>query len=822
MKLSFEWLKKYVNLPDSVPAQEVAEKLKLATVEVEGVELQGALLGHVVVGKVLSAEKHPQADKLKLCQVDVKNEKLQIVCGGSNVRAGMLVALAKVGAKVKWHGQDELMELKPTAIRGVESFGMICSASEIGLEAIYPPKEEKEIIDLSGTLAEKQVGKPLAEILGLNDTVFEIDNKSLSHRPDLWGHYGMAREVAALFGKSLKEYKTNAVKAAKKTNFSLAVEVPDAKLCPRYMAVAVSGIKIGESPEWLKKELSAAGLRPINNIVDITNYLMLDLGQPMHAFDAAQLARNKEQGVKIVVRPAEEGEVLTLLDGNKIELTPEDLVIADGEKPLALAGVMGGESSGINEKTETIIFESANFNASSIRKTSVRHGLRTDSSARFEKGLDPNWCELALNKAVELTLKFCPGAAVTGGVKDAARFSLATGPIVVEKNIFAKKLGEDIPEKATKKILESLGFAVKDKGDKLSVIIPSWRATKDVAIAEDLVEEVARIWGYDKIKSAMPEFKIIAPEKNFLRILENNVRAALVKDMAFDEVYNYSFVSQQQIDWLGDRAAYVELGNPLSKEKPFLRRSLLPNLLENTVKNIEYFDPIKIFEIGKVFWPDLPGVRSDTNGGELLPRQDTFICAVYAGKKVSNPFSSVRRVVKHVLESVNLNFEIKEPAVSAPWAHPTRSGEIICEGGVIGAIYELSPFTAKKFGLASRVAVLEINFDLLVELAGQARGIAYERLPEFPLVTRDLAFTVGKNITHAQIKTVLSGVDNLIKNVELFDVYSGQGVAENKKSLAYRLTLADPERTLNSAEVDVVVKKAADVLKKKFEAEVRS
>ncbi|MFA5128111.1 MAG: phenylalanine--tRNA ligase subunit beta [Patescibacteria group bacterium] len=811
MNISFNWLKQYVNLPDSVSAEEVAEKLKLSTVEVEGIEHAGALLGNVVVGKVVSAEKHPQADKLKLCQVSVGNERLQIVCGGSNVREGMLVALAKVGAKVKWHGEGEPITLEPAKIRNVESFGMICGASEIGLAEMFPPKDDHEIVDLTDVVAEETVGKPLAEILNLDDAILEIDNKSLSNRPDLWGHYGIAREVAVLFGKNIKDYKTKPIKPAKKSAVSLAVEIKDKNLCPRYMAVVVSGIKIGESPDWLKARLSAVGIRPINNVVDITNYVMVDLGEPMHAFDAKQLAVNNKQLTSIIVRKAEPGEFLTLLDGNKIELSVEDLVIADSEKPLALAGIMGGEYSGINDKTETIIFEAATFNASSIRKSSIRHSLRTDSSARFEKSLDPNLCNDALNKAVELLGETCRSAKVEALV-DEKHFTVATGPISIEKNIFAKKLGEEIPAKQIVKILAQLGFELSDKGDKWSVKIPTWRATKDVSMAEDLVEEVARIYGYENLKSALPDMSIAPPATNNIRALEHLLRDVLVRDMRASEIYNYSFVSREQKEKMRDGAEYLELDNPLSKEKPLLRRSLLPNLLENVVKNIEYFDAIKIFEIGKIFTPELAGVRANLNGSELLPRQENYLTFVAAEKKNDKPYNSALAVLERICEELSLTFVIKKSETKS-WQHPTRSGEIKIDDKVVGAIYEVEPSVSANFNLSVRTAILELNIDALDEARKEAEPLAYQKLPLFPEVTRDIAFTADKSVAHEKIISAIQGADALIKNAELFDVYEGEKISADKKSLAYRLTLAHAERTLNTSEIDEVMAKVNKALK---------
>lgn len=820
MKISYNWLKQYINLPDSVSPLEVAEKLKLATVEVEGVVNLGEHLENVVVGKVVSADKHPQADKLKLCSVDVGNEKIQIVCGGSNVREGMLVALAKVGAKVKWHGEGELVELKPTAIRGIESFGMICGATEIGLADMFPPSDDHEIVDLTKTLTHKDVGKPLAQALGLNETVFEIDNKSLSHRPDLWGHYGIAREVATLFGKNLKEYKTKAIKAPKKSDFSLAVDVKDSVLCPRYMAVAISGVKVAPSPDWLKQCLSAAGLRPINNIVDITNYIMTDIGEPMHAFDAGQLSKNKTGQTEIVVRRAEAGEVLTLLDENKIELTTEDLVIADTEKPLALAGVMGGELSGISEATETIIFEAANFNPGAIRRSSIRHGLRTDSSARFEKSLDPNLCAIALERAVELILEVCPHAKVVSAVIDAGKFNVPTGPIVLDKNFIEKKLGIAVPEKQVVKILAHLGFDLKDKGDNWSVTIPTWRATKDVSIAEDLVEEVARIYGYDNIVSDMPLCSITPPAKNVLRDLEHKVRDVLARDLSFNEVDNYSFVSQDQVDKMRDTAGYLALDNPLTKEKPLLRRSLLPNLLENVVKNIEYFNCVAIFEIGKVFLGDHQGARASVNGSELLPRQDTFMTALYAEKKNDSPFTEVRRALEIIFDEFNLPFVVVKKANPALWCHPARTADVKLGEQIVGALYELNPVVARNFGLNTRAAVLEINLNILAGLKS-IESVKYERPSDFPEVERDLAFIVDEKVEHSAIATILQTIDPLVKKAELFDMFQGESIGENKKSLAYRLTLSSPERTLNADEVEAIVVKIRELLKKKFQATFR-
>src|SRR3989338_6012800 len=369
MLISFSWLRYHVALSDTETPDAVADKLKLSTVEVEGIVRSGQPLDNIVVGKVLSAEKHPEADRLKVCHVDVGNEELDIVCGGSNVAVGMLVVVAKNGAKVKWHGEGDLVELKPTKIRGVVSNGIICGADEVGLINRFPKKEEKEIVDV--TSLKLKPGTPLAAIVGSPDAVLEIDNKSLSNRPDLWGHYGIAREVAVLTGRPLKPYVVKSIK--KGSGVNLSVSVAEQQLCPRYMAVAMS-VTVVPSPTWLQEKLIVIGIRPINNVVDVLNYVMLDTSQPLPAFDARHLPDGS-----IVVRPAQEGETIVSLDEKQRKLTPDMLVIANKEKPVAIAGVMGGLESAVKNDTTTIVIESANFNATAIRKATTKLGLRTNA-----------------------------------------------------------------------------------------------------------------------------------------------------------------------------------------------------------------------------------------------------------------------------------------------------------------------------------------------------------------------------------------------------------------------------------------------------------
>jgi phenylalanyl-tRNA synthetase beta chain len=815
MLISYNWLKQYVNLSDTVSPEEVATKLKATTVEVEGIKKQGELLDKVVVGKVISAIKHPNADKLKLCKVDVGNEELQIVCGGSNVIDGMLVAVGKIGARVQWHGEGEPVELVLTKIRGEESYGMICAADEIGLGEMFAKKDEKEILDLSSFQKKNIIGLGVAEVLGVNDVILEIDNKSLSNRPDLWGHYGLAREVAVLFNRDLKKYEAPNIKPDK--DFKLNIEVEDSKLCPRYMAVAISGVEVGPSPKWLQERLLAVGSNPINNIVDITNYIMLDLGQPLHAFDADKV------GNEIKIRLAKDEEKFVALDELEYTLDKNDLMITANGKSLAIAGVKGGLESGTYPNTTTVIFESANFNAVSVRKTSTKLGLRTDSAVRFEKSLDPNMCEVALKKAVAMTLELCPKAKVASKVADEKDFSLTLGQIEIANDIFTKKLGVEIEQKEILNILTRLGFEVKKKKDSLLVKIPTWRATKDIAIAEDIVEEVVRFYGYENIVSSLPTFSITPPPLNTLRQLERKVSETLVYTLGYNEVYNYSFVSDIQVAKMGDDLSrYLELDNPLSKERPFLRRNLLPNLLENVKNNIENYPEVQIFEIGKVFSTKQSGLRADSNGDSLLPAQDIWLAAVYAAKKEETPFWSARRALENIFVALKVDFQILNHDIVQPWEHPSRLALIGSGGQAVGVLCEINPQVSGNLGIEQRVSTLQLNLSLLDEIISkQKEKISYELASVYPSMTRDLALLVKKEATHEQITKLLKKSSNILKTVELFDVYEGKNIGDGYKSMAYRLTYVHSDRTLTAEEIDNAIKKAHDILKKELSAEIR-
>jgi len=815
MLVSLNWLKKYVNINNTFSAEEVAAKLKASTVEVERVDYQGKNLEGIVVGEILEIMKHPHADKLSIAKVEVGEEKPRQIIFGQMVQM-------QVGFKVPVALAPTILpggkEIKKTIMRGEISEGMLCLDQEMGL------LKEGASIHFFGK--EVQNGTPIVEALDLDDYIFEIDNKSLSHRPDLWGHYGIAREVSVLFNRDLNEYEIKAAKEIKKLGnreIKLDVAVEDQELCPRFMGVVISGVKVGESPEWMKRALLAVGLRPINNIVDITNYVMLDLGKPMHVFDKSKVASKNLKDTKLTVRKAKEGERLTALDGKIYDLDNSILVVADMEKPLALAGMIGGEESGVTSNTTDIVFETAIWDAAYIRKTSNKLGLRTDAALRFEKSLDPNLCELSLQKAIELTLEMCPEAKVASKIVDKKHFTLPVGPITIDLATFKKKLGVEIPEKEILRILEKLGFDVRAKRDVLSLKIPTWRATKDVAIAEDVVEEVARIFGYENIPSALPFFSITPPESNKLRLLERKIKNILSSELGYSEVYNYAFVSEMQINKLGDDVSkYIELDNPLSKEKPFLRRNLLPNLLDNLASNIERFPEVKIFEVGKVFTMEETGARVKANSDDLLPHQDVWLTALFGSKKEVAPFWQARRVVENIMTALGVAWKPAPLDKVLPWEHPSRLALFSVHEVVVGTVHELHPETAMRYGLDIRVGVIRINLDKLCEILNKYPvNKVYQALPIYPETERDLAFLVDKKVTHADVESFLQGADKLLEKWELFDVYDGKNIGNGKKSMAYHLIYAHPEHTLTTEEVDKAQAKVARILQQKLNAEIR-
>ncbi len=787
MYLSLNWLKDFVDISKSITPEKLGEFLTLHTVEVEKIEYQADKFKDIVVGKILRVKPHPNADKLKLALVDIGKDTpaggLEIVCGAPNIEAGQFVPVALAGALL-----PNGMEIKPVEIRGIKSSGMLCAEDELGLGSGH-----------AGImiLEKAKIGMNFGEYLGLDDIIFEVDNKSITHRADLWSHRGMARDISAFLDVDFKEAKFPKIKFAKNGR-AVKVKVEDSKLCPRYMAIGIDGIKIAPSPEWMQKRLSACGTRPINNIVDATNYAMLELGQPLHAFDGNFID-------KIVVRKAKAGEIIETLDGIRRKLEPDMLVIANQTDPVAIAGIMGGESGGINDHTESIIIESANFSFDSIRKTSQKLGLRTESSIRFEKGLDPNSAEAGLKRVVEIILKICPGAKVAGNLIDEKKFDFNPCRIKLDLDWMNRFMGHEFNPRKAKRILEKLGFSVKQSGGIFSVVVPTWRAANDVSLPADLVEEIARISGYDNLKPAMPKVEMRPPEVNQKRMLERKIKNILSSGVGFSEVYNYSFVSADQMGKFNIASgSAVKLANPLSRDLEFLRTNLAIGLLENIKTNQAKEEEIAIYEIGNIFL--------NRQGSHDLPFQEKNIGMAWAGSEKHDAFRKLKGVVEYLSGELDLKILFA--------ADDNGAAAIIADGKKIGAVFELGGAAARSFGIKKKVAIAEIRLNDLFSVMGNKPAKQYKEPAKYPEVLRDLAFVVDEKILYNDIAEEIKKSGDLISQIKLFDVYQGGKMEHGKKSLAFHV-IYQAGRTLTAEEVDEAQKKIVKRLRDKLGAEIR-
>lgn len=811
MKISLNWISDFVELP-KISAKEIGQDLTHHTAEVEEVIDSGKAYEKMVIGEVKALQKHPGADRLQLVQVDIGEQTVQIVCGGQNLFEGMLVAVALPGSWVRWHGEGELVELSEAKVRGESSYGMICAGEEIGLPPDNTPdSKEVRIADLSSTRA--QAGTPLAKALSKEGAVIEIDNKSLTHRPDLWGHYGIARELAAIYGKKLAPLdhfvKIPSTKGELKrvqrpgegaATAKVHVDIQDDALCPRFSSAIMSGITIEESPAWMKARLQAVGMNAHNNIVDITNYVMLELGQPMHAYD------RKVIGSDILrVRFAKNGEKLTTLDGGEQDLTAEDPLICDGKNiPVGLAGVKGGLKSGISDATNEIILESATFDPVVVRKSAVRHALRTDASQRFEKSLDPALTELALQRAIHLILELCPSAKLEGPVETVGTWKPKKITLTLDPESVCKKIGVKITSAKMTSLLRSLDFDVKAAGKKLSVTVPSHRATRDVSIPEDLVEEVARLYGYNNIAPVLPEKPLELPRENVERSMKHLTRSILSLGLGFTEVMTHSFYGKDRLEKCGlDEKDHLRVLNYLSLDQTHMRSSLTPNLLATVALNAREREMMKIFELGHTY----------KEVGEFMPLEEKRLTAMVALKGES--FYEAKGALEAFLEAFRVTrYELKPSHKILPYAHPKKSMDLIVKGKTVGVLFTVHPSTLKAFDIPHSVSVFSVQFSDLVQTGRELQK--FTPLAKFPAVPFDISVLTGRRENVAQVEKIIRSVDKekLITSVELFDIYEGKNIPEDKKSLSFRVVLRHNERTLTDAEFQTLYASVTAALEK--------
>jgi phenylalanyl-tRNA synthetase beta chain len=750
MKFSYNWLCELVE-GLALPPKDLDRLMTMKTAESEGVEAVGGLLESACAARVLAVE--PLGGHNVRAEVDTGRYGLKtVVCGAPNCRPGIITAYVPVGRKT---------------IQGVESDGMLASGAELGIN-----RDHSGIIEFDAAPGEPIPGcRP--------DYVIEVDNKSLTHRPDLWGHFGMAREVAAITGKRLKDPVDASLLPSAPSPIKVCIE--DLSLAPRYSALVIENIKVQPSPLWLQYRLESIGLNPINNVVDVTNYVMAELAQPMHAFDADKL-----RGDTIFTRAAREGESITLLDGATYALTPADVVIADAAGPIALAGVMGGLESAISEFTTRVVLESATFDAPTIRKTSVRHKLRTDASMRFEKAQDPENTVRGLARAVELLALAAPGCRVVGGLADQRKAASPPPPILLPMDWLTRKLGRAVAQDEVAAILRSLQFGVEEVSPgRLSVRVPSWRATKDVSIKDDLVEEVGRMVGYDSIRPAPPLVPATVPPASPERLFHRNVRA-MVSAQGFTEVYNYSFISEATAREFGlDPEAHLRVANPISEEQSLLRTSLIPGIRKNLALNSRHMDSFRLFEIGREIHP---------RAGELPDEIPHLAAAIFSRDNGEAALFELKRLAECLMPGAKVR-----PAAARCYEHPARAFDVFWRDEPVGRLLELHP----KMLEGGRGSILDVDLRQMQRL--QPGVPKFKPLRRFPASAFDLSVVAGLRELAGDIESKLrSFAGPALESIEFVRQYCGPPLAEGQKSVSFRLTVAAADHTLSSEEVAAI------------------
>lgn len=784
MLISNEWLKEYVTIDDSV--SNLAERITRTGIEVDDLIDYTKDIKNLVVGFVKSKEKHPDADKLNVCQVDIgEDEPVQIVCGAPNVDAGQYVIVAKVGGRLPGG-----IKIKRAKLRGERSEGMICSLQEIGISSNYIPKSFESGIYV---FSEAQVpGTDALQALYLDDQVMEFD--LTPNRADALSMIGTAYEVAALYNTKMTKPETTSNELDLSANDELTVTIENEDKVPYYSARVVHDVTIEPSPIWMQARLIKAGIRPINNVVDISNYVLLEYGQPLHMFD--QDAIGSQQ---IVVRQANEGEKMTTLDDTERELLTSDIVITNGQTPIALAGVMGGDFSEVKEQTSNIVIEGAIFDPVSIRHTSRRLNLRSESSSRFEKGIATEFVDEAVDRACYLLQTYANGKVLKDRVSSGELGAFIT-PIDITADKINRTIGFDLSQNDIVTIFNQLGFDTEINDDVITVLVPSRR--KDITIKEGLIEEVARIYGYDDIPSTLPVFDKVTSGQLTDRQYKTRMVKEVLEGAGLDQAITYSLVSKEDATAFSmQQRQTIDLLMPMSEAHASLRQSLLPHLIEAASYNVARKNKdVKLFEIGNVFF---------ANGEGELPDQVEYLSGIltgdyvvnqWQGKKETVDFYLAKGVVDRVSEKLNLEFSYRRADIDG--LHPGRTAEILLENKVVGFIGELHPILAADNDL-KRTYVFELNFDAL--MAVSVGYINYQPIPRFPGMSRDIALEVDQNIPAADLlSTIHAHGGNILKDTLVFDVYQGEHLEKGKKSIAIRLNYLDTEETLTDERVSKV------------------
>ena len=801
MLISLNWIRQFCPFEtDETPVQ-LGARFSLHTAEVEDVRLRCGNLTGVVAARVQAVRPHPDADRLTRVTVETGDGKeCEVVCGAPGVREGLVVPYAAPGVIVAGR------EIREAEVRGVVSRGMLCSQHELDVSP-----ESSGLWELP---ADAPPGTPVSQLFpDLLDVILEVDNKSLTHRPDLWGHFGIAREFSTIYRIPLEPLGVDEKLARARGKSAIRVSIAgepakgQAAPCRRYCGLQIDGVKIGPSPAWLQQRLFAIGSRPINNIVDITNYILFELGQPLHAFDTTLLG-----GGEIRVRQAVEGEALRLLDDTTVTLEASDLVIADASAAVALAGVMGGGDSEITDATTSIFLESANFAPAGVRKTSVRLGKRTDSSLRFEKSLDPVNARVGLLRAAQMVLDLCPGARVVGPLQDVGFEPPEVLEIGASADFLTRRLGTTLEAKSVREILQWLGFGVtgKDSGD-WRVRVPTWRATKDVSIKEDLVEEVGRIHGYDNIQPYAPEWTVEAPRTNEHRQFERQAKQFLCQHGGLSEVFTYSMIGLGHCRLFDlDPEAHLKLQNPVSEDLDRLRREIVPIHLEKARDNQKYLEHFGFFEIGRVYRKPKERLKEPE-----LPAEGTRIAGILSfAEKSESHFYELRHTVLALLQRLQVAAVSLADAESppVPWAHPAVFARVLAGEKECGQLYRVHPAVEARLELTGDVLAFDLDLDALFESPG--RKVGYCPVSRYPGVPFDVTVVASDRVPVEDIRRVIQkAAGELLVSSEVSSIFRGEQVGVGKKSVAFQLVFGSRERTLSGEERSAVEGGVMEALK---------
>lgn len=809
MLVSYNWLKKYVDLGNLTP-EELAAKITKSGIEVEGVEYVAEKSTNVVVGYVESCEKHPDADKLNLCQVDVGEEKLQIICGAPNVAQGQKVAVAKPGAVLPGN-----FKIKKVKLRGIESNGMICSLKELGIEEKYIPTDIADGIFVFPE--EATVGEPVDELLNLNDAVLELD--VLANRADALSMLGIAYEVAAILDQPVKlpDEAVQVEESATVANY-VSVEVEAAELNPYYGAFMIKDVEIKPSPLWMRNYLMAAGIRPINNVVDITNYVLLEYGQPLHAFDYDRFGSEK-----IVVRRAKHDETLTTLDGQERILTDENLVITNGKEPVALAGVMGGLDSEVASETTNVLLEAAYFDAITVRKTVKQTGLRSESSTRFEKGVDPNRVRKAGARACSLLQQYA-GGKVIAGTAEFDRLDRTEKVVEIDTPHINNRLGTEMTTGDIASILKRLQFDYKQDDDHFTVHVPTRRG--DITLFEDMLEEVARIYGYDNLPFTLPEGAGQSGGLTVRQQLKRRVKN-FVQGAGLMETLTYSLTNERDVKRLispevaSSAASPVALAMPMSEDHKYLRLSILPELLNvlsynraRSQVNLGYYEMGSIFISGQNELSEQPDEQLRISGALT----GIWSEQAWQQEKKEVDFYVVKGIVEGLFDFLQIPVTYSQTKVTD--MHPGRCAVVKVADKTVGFIGQLHPTLQKQLDL-KETYVFDLNLEEV--FAAYDAVPSFTAIPKYPSIARDIAFILDKNVHAGDVKKVIEEVGApLVNRVDIFDLYQGDNLEEGKKSIAYSLLYQHPEKTLKDEEVEESYQKIIAAVNEKFNAYVRS